>query len=91
METKSFITLDECCNYYSVEKSFVQSLNEHGLLEFQQVNESVNIDLSDLRALEKFRMLYYDLDINMEGLEVIHRLLQRIEHLQATLRSHRDL
>ena len=87
MGSKTFISLDECCKYYSVQKSFVQSLHEHGLIEFRQEEEQINIDVAELQALDKFRRLYYELDINMEGIEVIHRLLESIDHLHAELRS----
>lgn len=40
------------------------------------------IDFEQLADIEKYIHLYYDLDINMEGLEAIMHLLNRVQHLQ---------
>ena len=37
---------------------------------------------SGLSAFERFTNWHYDLDVNMAGLEIIHRLLQQIEELK---------
>ena len=87
MENRTNITIEEWCNYYSVETSFVRSLNEHGLIELIQVNETYAIDYEHLSLLEKYMHLHYDLDVNMEGIEVISHLLQRVEGLQHQLKA----
>jgi hypothetical protein len=35
-----------------------------------------------MHKLEKFVRLHYDLDINLEGIETINYLLERIEEMQ---------
>jgi len=40
------------------------------------------VEKEQLPRLEKFVSFYYDLDINLEGIETITYLLQRIENLQ---------
>lgn len=87
MENQHNISIEECCSYYSIETSFVQSLSEHGLIELTEVNESYQIDHDHLPLLEKYMHMHYDLDINMEGIEVIARLLKKIEHLQSALKA----
>lgn len=54
------------------------------------VNEIEFIEASQLQQLEKFVRLYYDWDINMEGIDTITHLLQRINIMHneiATLRN----
>jgi len=40
------------------------------------------IDSGQLQQLEKYIRLYYELDINLEGIETITHLLRRIDLMQ---------
>lgn len=90
MENKEYISIDECCSFYSIETSFVRALDEHGLIELTRVNESYNIDHDQLSLLEKYMHMHYDLDVNVEGIEVISHLLEKIDSLQSQLRALRN-
>ncbi len=87
MENREYILLEDCCSHYSIEASFIMSLNEHGLINLIQTEQSYAIDYEQLSLLEKYTHMHYELDINLEGLEVIRHLLQKIEHLQAEVKS----
>lgn len=87
MGTGNHILIEECCRYYSIETSFVKTLSEHGLIELEYTNESYFISNEHLPLLEKYMHLHYDLDINMEGIEAISHLLEKVATLQAELRA----
>ncbi|ADY53141.1 hypothetical protein Pedsa_2599 [Pseudopedobacter saltans DSM 12145] len=76
------ISVEQCCAYYSIEISFMQQLDEHGLINLSHSKEKTFIDYEQLADLERYIRLHYDLEINMEGLETIKHLLQRIQNLQ---------
>lgn len=82
MEQINRISIEECCIYYSIETSFVQQLNDHGLIELIRSDEAVFIAFEQLTDLEKYMHLHYELEINMEGLETIKHLLDRVHDLQ---------
>jgi len=82
MEKSNRISIEECCVYYSIETSFVQQLNEHGLIELVRSGETVFIAFEQLTDLEKYVHLHYELEINLEGLETIKHLLDRVQDLQ---------
>jgi hypothetical protein len=86
MTNDNSILIEECCRHYSIETSFVRTLNDQGLIELSYINESYFIHNDQLSLLEKYMHLHYDLDINMEGIEAISHLLEKIETLQAELR-----
>lgn len=86
MQNEENILMEDCCKYYSIETSFVKSLDEHGLIQLVQTNESYFIQHDELGKLERYMHFHYDLDINMEGMEAISHLLEKIEKLQAQLR-----
>ena len=82
MQTKKLIALEEFCSSHNIEVSFISSLQQTGLIEVSTVKETGFIDAGQLQQLEKFLRFYYDLDINLEGIETITHLLQRIQFLQ---------
>jgi hypothetical protein len=85
METKrmgKLIAIKEFCSNYKIEISFVSSLQKNGLLETTTFQETEFIDEEQLRQLEKMVCFYYELDINLEGIEAIMHLLQRMNSLQ---------
>ena len=82
MQTDYLISVDEFCNNHHIEISFISELQHNGLIEVTTINETGFIYLEQLQQLEKIVHLRYELDINMEGIETINYLLQRISSLQ---------
>lgn len=82
MQTEEMISADEFCIHYNIEKSFLYSLKESGLLEMIMVEEKVYVPAQELSQLEKLVRLYYEMDINLEGIETITYLLQRMNEMQ---------
>lgn len=71
------------CTHYNIETSFISSLTDYGLLEVTIVEEVQYIDHEKIRELEKLIQLHYELNINMEGIDAITHLLQKIDSLQS--------
>jgi hypothetical protein len=82
MQTENLIALDEFCTSHQIEISFISSLQQTGLIEISTIGTAGFIDAGQLLQLEKILRFYYDLDINLEGIETIAHLLQRINSLQ---------
>lgn len=90
METAYLISLEEFCASHDIEISFITSLKESGLIEITTIDEAVFIEADRLQQLEKFVRLYYELDINLEGIETINYLLQRISSMQDEITTLRN-
>ena len=82
METNYLIAVDEFCANHNIEISFISSLQQTGLIEITTIKEAGFIDPNQLLQLEKIVRLYYELDINLEGIETINHLLRRISSMQ---------
>ena len=82
MEQEHLISTEEFCSHYQVEYSFINSLDEYGLIEIKRINETAFIDTDKLTELEKLVRLHYDLEINLEGIEAITFLLNRVKEMQ---------
>lgn len=90
METEYLIALNDFCASHDIEISFITSLQESGLIKITTIKEADFIEADQLRQLEKFVRLYYELDINVEGIETINYLLQRINSLQDEITTLRN-
>ena len=82
MHTEDMISADEFCIHYNIETSFLYSLKESGLIELKMVEEKIYVPVQQLTQLEKLVRLYYEMDINLEGIETITYLLQRMNEMQ---------
>jgi len=90
MGTEYLIAVDEFCANHDIEISFISSLQQSGLIEITTIKNSGFIEADQLRQLEKYVRLYYDMDINLEGIETIDYLLLNINSLQEEVRTLRN-
>jgi len=82
MTTEHLIAASDFCVYHHVEYTFINALQEAGLVEITIQNENIYIPESELQKLEKMIRLHNDLEINVPGIEAITHLLERFEDLQ---------
>ena len=82
MQTEEMIPADEFCIHHNIELSFIYSLKDSGLIEMTFTEEKLFIPSSQLSHLEKLVRLYYEMEINIEGIETITYLLQRMNTMQ---------
>jgi hypothetical protein len=87
MANEEMVAANEFCLSHNVEISFLHSLSESGLLEITTVEKTVFISKDHLPELEKWVRLHYDMDINLEGIETIHHLLQQIKTMQEEMKT----
>lgn len=82
MEEKDIISIEVFCAHYQVPESFVTSLREFELIETVMSEGVEYIEVAHLSTVEKLVRLHYELNINMEGLDVVNNLLRRVTELQ---------
>lgn len=87
MENEQLIPAEDCCINYNIEYSFISSLQQYGLLEITTIQETRFLTLNDLQKLEKMIRLHYELEINLEGIEAISHLLNKVEYMQTEMTS----
>jgi len=87
MKIKNYIPVQQLCTSYEVELSFFGHLHELGLIEVITVEKTKYVHQENLINLEKIIRLHHELEVNMEGIDIVMNLLQRIENLQTELKS----
>ena len=87
MENKNLIPVEQLCSHYQIEITFINSLSEYGLIELTRVDEIIFVYSDQVKDIEKMIRLHFDLDINMEGIDAIYHLLQKVDRLHNELKS----
>ena len=84
------ITYRECLQIYQVEETFLDSLQNSGLIEIVIEEEDKYIDYDYLQDIEQFVRWHYELEINIEGIEALHHMLQQVRELQSDVEQLRE-
>ena len=87
MTKEEMVAVNQFCMSHNIEISFLHSLCESGLLEVTTIEETGFISQEQLPELERFVRFHYDLDINLEGIEAIHHLLQQMKAMQDEIKT----
>lgn len=91
MQEESLIPASDLCIHHNIEMSFIYSLLEYGLLEMVNREETIFISAERLSELEKLIRMHYDLNINLEGIDAICHILNRLEAAQQEIINLRHL
>ena len=84
---EDFIIIEEYIRHSHIEPQFIALLEENDLIHPQEIENRHYLHPDELTDLESYARLYYDLSINIEGIDAIHHLLERIRILQEEMRE----
>jgi len=85
MNVAEFIPLQEISKHYEVEVSFINDLGEIGLIQISIIEETHYVHQDQIRNIEKMIRLHHDLNVNIEGIDAVFNLLDKIDALQEEL------
>ena len=86
METINLISIQQFCKHYNVPIAFINALHEYELVEIIVTKNENHLKITQLNEVEKMMRLHYDLNINLEGIDVIYNLLKQVEILQGEIK-----
>ena len=81
----NYIKITEYCNYTNTENTFITSLNEEVILKIEVIDNEDFIEEDQLPELEMFSRWYYDLGINLEGIDAMRHMIKRINSMNDEL------
>ena len=76
------IIVKEYCQACHIDPAFLSLLEKEGLIKVNNIEGEDYLSLSQLYDIERYTRMYYDLSINIEGIDAIQHLLERIKQLQ---------
>lgn len=82
MEETQYIPIENICALYSIPLTFISELEEINLVELEIVDGIKYVKITHIQSLEKLIRLHFELNINLEGLDVVNNLLDQITQLQ---------
>ena len=85
MNSDDLIVIDLFCLHQGIEVDFILELQSHGMIDIVEQEEKKYFSAAQLVSIEKIIRLHYDLDINLEGIDVILNLLHQMEEYQRQL------
>jgi len=85
-----YIIINEYCRKTNLDPSFFFLLEEGGLISVYAEEGEKYFPASQLADLERYSRMYYDLSINIEGIDAIHHLLERMNGLQEEIETLRN-
>lgn len=87
MNNEDLILIEQFCTYHNIDVAFIQELQEFGLISTITVQQQHYLAHKEVPRAEKMMRMHYDMNINLEGLDAISHLLERVEALQQELKS----
>ena len=85
MSRENLIPIDQLCTHYHVEMSFFNGLMEFDLIEITTIEQTHYLHADSINELEKIILLHHDLYINLEGIDTVLNMLDKIDVLQTEL------
>ena len=87
MKRDNFIPLQQLCSLYKTEFSFFDNLIEVGLIDIKIIEQAECVHQDKINDIEKMIRIHHELEINIEGIDVVFNLLQKVDDLQNELIS----
>ena len=82
---KNLIAITTLCSTYEIESSFIDALHKTGLIQIVIIEQDHFIHLDQIGDLEKMIRLHHELNVNIEGIDVVFNLLEKVKELREEL------
>ncbi len=82
---KNLIAITTLCSYYEIEFSFIDALHKTGLIQIVIIEQDQFIHQDQISDLEKMIRLHHELNVNIEGIDVVLNLLEKEKELREEL------
>ena len=87
MEKTKYIQVTTYCKKTNIDSGFVTTLEEYGLIKTKTMKSEVCIAEEDITEVERMFRLHKELGVNLEGIDVINHLVNRLKAVEAELKS----
>jgi len=77
MAKQELILIEKLCIHHQIEYSFFDALENIGLIKIETIEQNKFINQDKIGELEKMIRLYTELNVNVEGIDIIFNLLKR--------------
>lgn len=87
MDNSTFIAAETLCLHYDIEISFVEDLDNIGLIQIETIDQNKFIHHDQISDFEKIIRLHQELKLNLEGIDVVLNLLEKERALRYEIQT----
>ena len=87
MDKQNLIQIETICFHYKIEVSFIKDLENIGLISIETYDNNKFIHQDKINDLEKIIRIHNELNVNIEGIDVVFNLLQKELKLKEELNA----
>lgn len=87
MSDKELISVQKVIVHHNLDEQFIESIESFQLIEFIVKDSNKYLYTEQLPILEKIIRLHYDLEVNMQGIDVINNMLDRMDSMHKTIQQ----
>ncbi len=87
MANENYILVRQYCERTHISDSFINALNDYGLIHYKQIETEVYILDDEIPQIERFDRLYNDLGINLEGIDALNHMLRRLRNMESEMNT----
>ena len=87
MRNSELISIKKIIIHHNLDETFIENLESYQLISFVEDETDKYLPEEQLPVLEQIIRLHFDLKINLEGIDVITHMIQRMENMQQTIQQ----
>lgn len=87
MAKQDLILIETLCFHYKIEISFIRGLENVGLIKTETIENNTFIHQDKISDLEKMIRLHNELNVNIEGIDIVFNLLHKELKLKEELNA----
>ncbi len=82
MKQENYILVKQYCERTHISDTFINALNEYGLIQYKQIETEIYILDEEIPEIERFDRLHNELGINLEGIDALNHILRRLRNME---------
>lgn len=90
MNKENLILIEHFCLHHGIDPAFIVALKEFDMIEILVLEEKQYFSAAQLAKIEKIIRLHHELEINLEGIDIIMNLLDQLDDYKSQLTNARN-
>jgi hypothetical protein len=90
MDSENYIQIELYCEQTQTPLEFIDDLLEFEMIEVQKIENKIYVKSHYITEIERIYRLRKDLGINMEGIDTLNHMLEKVNRLEQEVRLLRN-
>ncbi|TDT45109.1 MerR-like DNA binding protein [Maribacter spongiicola] len=90
MDSENYIQIELYCEQTQTPLEFIDDLLEFEMIEVQRIENKLYVQSHFITEIERIYRLRKDLGINMEGIDTLNHMLEKVNRLEQEVRLLRN-